>query len=122
MKILLPGGAGLVGQNLVAHLKRKGFTDLVVLDKHRANLEICRRFHPDIVVESSPNRWHGYWLTNDCPLDQFKHFQQLIAQKFAGDTAINDLPRVMRLPGFWHQKSEPFLTRMIFPKVALFTF
>ena len=61
MKILLPGGAGLVGQNLVAHLKRKGFTDLVVLDKHRANLEICRRFHPDIVVEFADLAEAGEW-------------------------------------------------------------
>ena len=61
MKILLPGGAGLVGQNLVAHLKRKGFTDLVVLDKHRANLEICRRFHPDIVVEFADLAEVGEW-------------------------------------------------------------
>lgn len=21
--------------------------------------------HPDIIVESSPGRWHAYWLTND---------------------------------------------------------
>ncbi len=50
-KIMLPGGAGLVGQNLVAQLKRKGYSNLVVLDKHRANLEVLRKFHPDIVVE-----------------------------------------------------------------------
>ena len=60
-KVVLPGGAGLVGQNLVAHLKRRGFTDLVVLDKHRANLEICRRFHPDIVVEYADLAEAGPW-------------------------------------------------------------
>ena len=50
-KIILPGGAGLVGQNLVARLKARGYTQLVVLDKHRANLEVLRRMHPDIVIE-----------------------------------------------------------------------
>jgi nucleoside-diphosphate-sugar epimerase len=50
-KIILPGGAGLVGQNLVAHLKRKGYKNLVVLDKHRSNLEILRQSHPDVIVE-----------------------------------------------------------------------
>jgi len=40
-KIILPGGAGLVGQNLVARLKARGYTQLVVLDKHRANLGQC---------------------------------------------------------------------------------
>lgn len=49
-KILLPGGAGLVGQNLVAALKQGGFTNIVVLDKHKGNLEILRRLHPEIIV------------------------------------------------------------------------
>lgn len=42
-KIVLPGGAGLVGQNLVARLRARGYTNIVVLDKHRANLEVYRR-------------------------------------------------------------------------------
>ena len=33
MKIILPGGAGLVGQNLVARLKEKGYSNIIVLDK-----------------------------------------------------------------------------------------
>lgn len=60
-KILLPGGAGLVGQNLVAQLKRKGYTNLVVLDKHRANLEVLRKFHPDIVAEYADLAENGNW-------------------------------------------------------------
>ncbi len=62
LKIVLPGGAGLVGQNLVAHLKRKGFTNLVVLDKHRPNLEILRSFHPDIVIEYADSAEAGDWM------------------------------------------------------------
>jgi nucleoside-diphosphate-sugar epimerase len=60
-KIILPGGAGLVGQNLVAHLKRKGCKSLVVLDKHRTNLEILRRLHPDIIVEYADLAEQGPW-------------------------------------------------------------
>jgi nucleoside-diphosphate-sugar epimerase len=60
-KIVLPGGAGLVGQNLVAQLKRKGYTNLVVLDKHRANLDVLRQFHPDIVIEYADLAEHGDW-------------------------------------------------------------
>lgn len=71
---------------------------------------------PDIVVESSPGRWHAYWLTNDCPLGDFTPLQKCIAHKFGGDPAVCDLPRVMRLPGFWHQKAEPFLTRTTSPE------
>ena len=50
-KIILPGGAGLVGQNLVAQLINKGYSNLVVLDKHKTNIEVLRRLHPDIIVE-----------------------------------------------------------------------
>jgi nucleoside-diphosphate-sugar epimerase len=60
-RILLPGGAGLVGQNLVAQLKRLGCKQLVVLDKHIANLAILRRLHPDIVAEYADLAEPGDW-------------------------------------------------------------
>ena len=71
---------------------------------------------PDIVVESSLGRWHCYWLVSDCPLDKFKLRQQQLAAKFKSDSKVIDLPRVLRLPGFFHQKAEPFMTRVIFPE------
>lgn len=46
-KIILPSGAGLVGQNLVARLKRKGYSNILVLDKHRANIEVLKRVQPE---------------------------------------------------------------------------
>lgn len=61
-KILLPGGAGLVGQNLVARLKERGYANIVVLDKHRANLAILRRVHPDVTVEYADLAEPGSWL------------------------------------------------------------
>jgi nucleoside-diphosphate-sugar epimerase len=64
-KIILPGGAGLVGQNLVARLKAKGYTDIVVLDKHAANVEVLRRMHPDVLTEcvdlSQPGSWQAHF-------------------------------------------------------------
>lgn len=72
--------------------------------------------HPGIVIESSPKRYHAYWLTHDCPLDQFTLRQKQIAQKYNSDPKVHDLPRVMRLPGFWHQKETPFMSRIIFPE------
>lgn len=59
---------------------------------------------PHIVVESSPGKWHCYWLTDDCPLDQFSRVQVALAMKFSGDASVKDLPRVLRLPGFRHFK------------------
>lgn len=61
VKIVLPGGAGLVGQNLVAHLKTKGYTNIVVLDKHRANLNVLKQVQPDIIAEYADLAQPGVW-------------------------------------------------------------
>ena len=68
---------------------------------------------PHILVESSPNKWHIYWLTNDTKLDEFKARQSAIANTFNTDPSVNDLARVLRVPGFFHQKHEPFMTRLV---------
>ena len=49
-KIVIPGGAGLVGQNTVTDLINQGYKNLVVLDKHKKNVEILKSMHPDITV------------------------------------------------------------------------
>lgn len=65
-KIILPGGAGLVGQNLVARLRQRGYGQIVVLDKHRANLEVLRQVQPDILVEyadlAAPGDWQRHFV------------------------------------------------------------
>ncbi|CAN1529244.1 RepB-like DNA primase domain containing protein [Methylophilaceae bacterium] len=68
---------------------------------------------PHILVESSPDKWHIYWLTNDTKLEEFKSRQQAIANALGTDPAVNDLSRVLRLPGFFHQKNEPFMSRLV---------
>ena len=60
-KIILPGGAGLVGQNLVARLLGKGYKNIVVLDKHIANLAILKKTQPKIVTEYADLAEIGDW-------------------------------------------------------------
>lgn len=67
---------------------------------------------PHMVVQSSPGRYHVYWRVVDCPLDRFKPVQRAIAEKFGTDKSVSDLPRVMRVPGFIHQKDTPFLVKI----------
>ncbi len=50
LQITVTGAAGLVGQNLIARLKARGYTRLVAIDKHPANTRILRQLHPDITV------------------------------------------------------------------------
>lgn len=82
------------------------------VDQDGAPLEpvMASAVKPHITVESSPGRFHAYWLVKDCPLEQFTQLQAALAAEFNGDPAVKDLPRVMRLPGFFHQKGEPFMT------------
>ena len=68
-KILLPGGAGLVGQNLIARLTAKGYTNIVVIDKHEANLSILKKVFPDVETEladlAEPGEWERHFKGAD---------------------------------------------------------
>ena len=65
---------------------------------------------PHMIIESSKGKYHAYWLVDDCPLDKFSMYQKAIAKKFDSDPKVCDLPRVMRLPGFYHRKGKPYPT------------
>jgi putative DNA primase/helicase len=72
------------------------------------------RVKPYIAIESSPGKYHVYWrLDGSVNLKDFNELQLRRAVKFGGDQSVNDLPRVMRLPGAWHRKGEPFQTRIV---------
>ena len=85
------------------------------VDLDGAPLEPALKFKiaPSMVVQTSPGRYHAYWLINHCPIDQFKVHQQELASQLNGDPVVCDLPRVMRLPGFYHMKREPYLVKLI---------
>jgi hypothetical protein len=70
---------------------------------------------PHLVTETSPGRYQCLWMINPCAPDRvrFSAIQKALARHFGGDQVVDDLPRVCRLPGFWHRKREPFLSRLI---------
>lgn len=70
---------------------------------------------PSIVVESSPGRWHAYWLVRDEPLEDFTSIQEELIARFGADPSVKDLPHVLRVPGFLHRKKKPFLICMLKP-------
>jgi len=61
MKILLPGGAGLVGQNLVVPLQKRGYSNITVIDNHDSNTRILKMLHPDIKVVQADLSVQGEW-------------------------------------------------------------
>ena len=68
---------------------------------------------PSMIVKSGRGI-HIYWFSSDVPRDQFVAFQKDLISKLGTDTAISDLPRVMRLPGTLHLKdvTQPRLVRL----------
>ena len=68
---------------------------------------------PHFVVETSPKRYHAYWLVKDMPLESFRLYQIALATKYNSDPKVQDLPRVMRLPGFYHKKGKPFPVKIL---------
>lgn len=60
-KIVITGGAGLVGQNLVAALKARNWSDITVIDKAAANADVLRAQHPDIRVVTADLAEDGDW-------------------------------------------------------------
>ncbi len=63
---------------------------------------------PHIIIETSSQRYHAYWLVEGIKLEDFTRIQKALITRFQGDTAVHDLPRVMRLPGFYTKKETPF--------------
>ena len=86
----------------------------IYVDLDGADVNPVLQEMPHMVVESSPGKFHGYWLVKDFPLEAFKATQQRLIKKFGGDKAVCDLPRVMRVPGYVHHKGEPFTTQIVF--------
>lgn len=65
-KIIIPGGAGLVGQNLIPRLEARGASRIVVIDKHSANLKILSELHPGVTCEvadlAQPGEWSRHFV------------------------------------------------------------
>lgn len=61
-------------------------------------------------VQSSPGKYHIYWRMQPYTGNEFFTLtQRKLAQFYGADKTIIDATRVMRVPGFLHLKSEPFL-------------
>lgn len=65
---------------------------------------------PSAVVRTGRGK-HYYFLT-ELPLDEFSDFQRYLIERLGTDKSVNDLPRVMRLPGTLHLK-DPNNPRLV---------
>lgn len=60
-RIVITGAAGLVGQNLVTLLREEGFSALVAIDKHEANLSTLGSLHPGVHCVTADLAEAGAW-------------------------------------------------------------
>lgn len=63
-------------------------------------------------VQTSDGKYHVYWRMQ--PYEGHEFFsltQRKLNQLYGADKSIIDVTRVMRVPGFMHQKGEPLLVR-----------
>lgn len=66
---------------------------------------------PSIIVETSKNKFHYYWLTSTTDLTQWRQVQESLIYLYKTDGKIKDASRVMRLPGFKHYTG--FISRVV---------
>lgn len=72
---------------------------------------------PHLIVETSPRKFHAYWLIKDCDLKQFSRVMKALAEKLGSDPKVCDLVRVMRMPGTYnHKYKPPFLAKIVHQK------
>jgi hypothetical protein len=94
----------------------------VFVDLDGSPLEPVLNYDPSLVVETSPGRYHAYWFVDDFPIEAFPEFQLRLAKKFLGDQ-VKDLCRCMRVPGYYHHKTDtPFMSRIIYAWDRRYTF
>lgn len=68
---------------------------------------------PSLIVKTKRGL-HIYWLMkDDANIQRFSHIQKQLVKHFNGDPNCVDLPRVMRIPGFYHHKEEPLLVECV---------
>lgn len=68
---------------------------------------------PSMVVQSK-NGKHLYWLSyGDCTFEQHRKMQARIAAALGSDPSVIDPSRVLRVPGFFHNKTEPFMVSLV---------
>jgi len=61
---------------------------------------------PHIIVSSSPGKFHNYYLTENMSSDQYDDLYQRMVDHYGSDPGANSIARVLRVPGFYHQKVD----------------
>ena len=61
---------------------------------------------PHIIAETSPHKFHIYWLTADTTPPDHRRIMEAMCGKWGSDESAKDATRVLRIPGFIHRKVD----------------
>ncbi len=96
-RIILPGGAGLVGQNLIPQLIAAGYEEIVVLDKHENNLGTLRRLHPTVIAECVDLADLGAWSDQFVNAEAVVMLQAQIGGNILGEFERNNVDSTVNI-------------------------
>ncbi len=88
-------GTGRKAENIVS-------VDAVWIEDDEGTAKPALR--PHIIVESSPKKYHNYFLLQNASKQDFQRIQEELVVNWGSDPNAKDISRVLRLPGFYHQK------------------
>lgn len=67
----------------------------------------------NFAVFRNPTHWHAYWLIDPMPIQFWQYGQDKLASVYGTDGRVNLRTQIMRVPGFYHNKNEPELYRLL---------
>ena len=119
-------GRGRKSENVIE--LRSWFVDIDGIPDERQKRGMVRRLlehelEPSAIVETRSGL-HAYWYAvPGQPVDAtaFRQVEEGLIGYWGGDKSAKDLPRVLRVPGFLHQKTEqPFIITTLFESPMTF--
>nr|WP_285846739.1 CHC2 zinc finger domain-containing protein [Priestia koreensis] len=89
-----------------------------VKEIERLKRNFSTKFKKDLknaLIVETYSGFHIYWLIgSECTKEMFEKIEQALINKFGSDPQVKNAARLLRVPGFYHQKyDEPFLVKVI---------
>ena len=112
MKLIIPGAAGLVGQNLIVALKEKGYKNIVAIDKHPENTAILRQLNPDIEVIEADVSYPGSWQQRCAGGDVIIMLQAQIGAKTSAPFIRNNIESTRLMIEAAKKESIPYIVHI----------
>lgn len=93
-------GAGRKADDII-RIRSVFIDDDVVRDRPRTGFAL----QPSVITETSKGKYHYFWLSDSDQLSEFTPIMLGLIELHNSDKQVQDLPRIMRLPGFVNHKT-----------------